>query len=165
MSPNRTAILAVLVGLIAATLPATAEPAMRIAVADFDYLDTSGEPGDQTKAHEKRVQSFNALLRETLAAEGAFALVTLECGKPSCGSGTLSPAELTSMAKAAGADFLVLGVIQKVSTLIGSGHVDVIDVASGNVVLDRILSFRGDTDEAFERAAKFTAAKIADGVR
>ena len=43
-----------------------------VAVADFDYFDTSGEVADQSAEHQARVASFANLLRDNLAALTAF---------------------------------------------------------------------------------------------
>ena len=39
-----------------------------------------------------------------------------------------------------------------------------IDTASGQPVLERLLTFRGDNDELFARAGSFLARQIADGL-
>ena len=41
------------------------------------------------------------------------------------------------------------------STLIEWGSVQVVDVQQKQLLLNRLFSFRGDTDEAFRRAAEF----------
>ena len=39
--------------------------------------------------------------------------------------------------------------------MIGSLSLRVIDVKSGRIAFDRTISFRGDTDEAWQHAARF----------
>lgn len=155
----RTAATAFALTLLASTLPALAQETS-VAVADFDYLDTSGEPRDQTAEHAARLRLFRTTLAETLEANGPYRIVALACAAQNCSTGSFTPDELVAEAKDAGAELLILGGIHKISTLIGSGRVDVVDVGDSEVVLTRSISFRGDNDEAFRHAAEFTGESI-----
>ena len=68
-------ILAV-IGLILGPAPADADsgasanPGVALAVVDFAYVDTSGEPTDQAALHRERLQAFMTALRQDLAADG-----------------------------------------------------------------------------------------------
>lgn len=136
--------------------------APRIAVAKFDYKDTSGEVRDQTAEHAERLELFRTRLEAGLTAEaGAYVAVPLGCmGRDACSLETLRPELMLRAARAAGADYLVFGGVHKMSTLVGFGRIDVLDVAADRLVFDRVISFRGDTDEAFARAADFVASDI-----
>jgi hypothetical protein len=59
------------------------------------------------------------------------------------------------LARLVHADRVLIGEIDKVSSLIGSLRLDIIDVASGRNVFGRDLGFRGDTDEAWQHAVRF----------
>ena len=88
---------------------ARAAPAPRtVAVADFDYVDTSGEPTDQTAAHHQRAADFVSALQRDLAANGQYRLVSMSCGSAPC-EPMMNPVELQKAARAAGARFVVLG--------------------------------------------------------
>jgi Protein of unknown function (DUF2380) len=50
---------------------------------------------------------------------------------------------------------VLIGAVDKVSTLIGSLRLSIVDVATGQSTFSRVLGFRGDTDEAWQRAARF----------
>jgi hypothetical protein len=50
---------------------------------------------------------------------------------------------------------VLIGKVDKVSTLIGSLDLSIVNVATGERVFSRVLSFRGDTDEAWQHAALF----------
>ena len=65
------------------------------------------------------------------------------------------PAAFLQAAQNSGARFLVYGGIHKQSTLVQWALVHVVDLKKDKLVLERTLSFRGDTDEAFRRAADF----------
>ncbi len=134
--------------------------ALTLAVADFDYRDTSGEPKDQTAQHAARMQEFDQLLRKKLAAQGAYRLVPLDCGKARCSTSSLGPKGLVAAARKSDARLLVYGGIHKMSTLIQWGEVQVVDLKQDKVVLSRTFTFRGDTDKAFRRAAGFIGGML-----
>ena len=131
-----------------------------LAVVDFAYVDTSGEPVDQTAAHQRRLQVLMTALRRDLAADGRFHLVSVSCGPVPCTDAGQVPADLLRHASEAGAKLLVIGGVHKLSTLVQWIKVDVIEVAANRVVLDRRISFRGDSDEAWERAQGFVSREI-----
>ncbi|MBO0903930.1 DUF2380 domain-containing protein [Jiella sonneratiae] len=167
---NGTGWLAALVatiGIAATSSGAAAEIAAgktaMVAVAKFDYADTSGEARDQTAAHAERLAVFRDRLEAELVEAGSLDKVTLACmtgAASGCSLAALRAEPLLGEAKRAGADYLVYGGIHKMSTLVGFGRVDVLDVAKNRVVFDRVITFRGDTDDAFRRAAAFVATDI-----
>lgn len=154
-------------GLVAAMLTA-AVPVTRaengtpipLAIAEFDYTDTSGEAQDQREIHAARLADFIALLREELAASGKYRIVTLACAKPPCSAARTDAAELLGAARASGAQLLLYGGIHKMSTLVQFGRAQAVDLAADKLVFDRALSFRGDDDEAWHRAGMFLAEQL-----
>ena len=116
---------------------AASEP-ISLAIEDFSYRDTSGEPADQTAAHDKRLQAFMAALRRDVGAEPRYRLV---------------PAGTTATLK-------IVGGIQKMSTLVQWAKVALRDVAAGKVVMDKLYTFRGDNDEAWDHAETFVFQEI-----
>jgi hypothetical protein len=48
---------------------ASAGHALAVSVDDFNYIDTSNEPTDQTAAHEKRLRAFMTALRDDVTAD------------------------------------------------------------------------------------------------
>lgn len=131
-----------------------------LAIADFDYTDTSGEAADQREAHAARLAEFTALLREELAASGKYRIVTLACAKPPCSAARSDPAELIEAARAAGAQVLLYGGIHKMSTLVQFGKAQAIDLEADKLVFDQAISFRGDNAEAWRRAGMFLAEQL-----
>jgi uncharacterized protein DUF2380 len=130
-----------------------------IAVLDLVYVDTSGEPRDQTQEHLARTQRFSGALRSDLERSGKFRIVTAQCGAAPC-SASGEPSELVARAREAGARLVVIGGVHKQSTLIQWAKVQAVDVDAERLVLDKLLSFRGDTDEAWERAEAFVAREV-----
>jgi hypothetical protein len=145
-----------LIGDILGFTPARAEtpPApIGLAVADFSFLDTSGEPTDQSAVHARRLQDFMAALRRDLAAGGRLNLVL-------AGKSDETPEALVQAAKAAGAKYLVVGGIHKMSTLVQWAKVDAIDIAADRVVLSKLITLRGDTDASWLRAESFLSGDL-----
>src|SRR6516225_515215 len=68
-----------------------------IAVADFDYVDTSGEVRDQRTEHAARLQSFMRAIRDDLAGSGQYRIVALICSQAPCAAG--GSAQLTKDAR------------------------------------------------------------------
>jgi hypothetical protein len=138
---------------------ANARPA-RIAVAHFDFLDTSGEVRDQTARHEKQLRQFETEMRQTLSRDSDIDLVALPCRSDRCSLGDPGMEQLEREAKAAKARFLLAGGLHKMSTLIGWVKLVVVDLEKGDRTCHRLLTYRGDTEEAWVRAARFGAKDI-----
>jgi len=137
-----------------------APPPVPIAVLDLVYVDTSGEPRDQTQEHAARVRRFSDTLRSDLERSGRFRIVTPQCGPAPCMADG-EPSELLARAREAGAKLVLIGGVHKQSTLIQWAKVQAVDVDAGRPVLDKLLTFRGDTDEAWGRAEAFVARELA----
>jgi hypothetical protein len=131
-----------------------------IAVPDLVYVDTSGEPRDQTEEHAARIRRFSDALRGDLERSGKFRIIRSQCGPTPCAAST-EPSELFARAREAGAKLVLIGGVHKQSTLIQWAKLQAVDVESGRPVLEKLLTFRGDTDEAWERAEAFAARELA----
>jgi hypothetical protein len=93
-----------------------------IAVADFDYSDSSGEAVDQSAQHRARMAAFADLLHADLARR-AFVVTQPACAAPPCTAGSMAPDELIAAARQGGARYLLYGRIHKMSTLAQGGVV------------------------------------------
>ena len=144
-------------GLLAAEREGT-----RVVVADFDYSDSSGEIADQRAEHAVRVKAFAALLRNRLADEGKYKVLHFDCTKATCSAGNVGTDDLIAAARNVDAQLLIYGGIHKMSTLITWGSVQIVDVRQRQLILNRLFSFRGDTDEAFRRASKYISETLQD---
>ena len=140
--------------------PAAAADRVALAVADFDYVDTSGEIKDQSAEHAARLQRFAGAVRDELSRSGTFRVVRLACPEPPCSATTMEPEALIAAARDAGARLLLFGGIHKMSTLIQQGKAQVVDLEQDKVVFDRMLSFRGDTDQAWQQASEFLVEQL-----
>jgi Protein of unknown function (DUF2380) len=157
--------VAILIGLAAAfggqraRADAAATPPTTLAVLNLDYVDTSGEPTDQTAVHQRRAADFVSALQRDLAANGQYRIVPTSCGSESCAP-VMSPSELQTAARAAGVKLVLLGGVHKMSTLIQWAKIQIADEEQGQVVFDRLVTFRGDTDEAWQKAESFVARDV-----
>jgi hypothetical protein len=150
-------------GSLAADEPADARKTrdLTIAVVDFDYLDTSGEARDQRQEHETRLKAFMTALRGDLAAHGKTIVSLMTCDPAPCSVRT-PPGDLLRAARTAGAGIVLVGSIQKMSTLIQWAKAEAIDSTTERMVLDRLFTFRGDNDESWRRAEAFIADQLAE---
>jgi hypothetical protein len=144
-----------------ASAAATAGHAFAVAVDDFKYVDTSNEPTDQTAAHEKRLQAFMAALREDITSDGRFELVPSSCA-PNCPTEGPALVDRLRAASQAGAQILIIGIVQKRSTLVQVVWTAVIVTIPRRVVSKKFFAFHGDNDEAWQRAERFVSEEVRD---
>jgi hypothetical protein len=137
---------------------------LTVAVADFDYFDTSGEVRDQRAEHQARMLRFTELLRESLSSQGDYHVQPLECTEPPCTPINMQPAKFIDASRRSGARFVVYGGIHKMSTLVQWGDIQLLDLEADKVLFRQNVTFRGDTDEAYRRAAAFVSGSVRDAL-
>jgi hypothetical protein len=133
-----------------------------LAVAEIQYIDTSGEVIDQSADHFRRLREFEASLRTDLAASGKVRNLNLDCPPNACSIGDIEVDQLLGKAQAAGADYLLISSFHKVSTLVQWAKFDIIEVKARNVVFNRLVTVRGDNDKAWRHAESFIVREILD---
>jgi hypothetical protein len=134
---------------------------LAVSVDHFNYFDTSGEPTDQTTVHEKQLQAFMTALREDVAADRRFELVPSSC-VPHCPTDGPALRDRLRAASQAGTQILIIGVVHKLSTLVQVVRIAAIDTTAQRVVLRKYFQFRGDNDEAWQRAERFVSEEVRD---
>ena len=135
-----------------------------ISVIDFSYVDTSGEVRDQRSEYGARLVDFMSTLKGDLAKRDKFRIIAPVCLPEPCSLAHSSESDLLSSARAAGADFLLIGAIYKMSTLVQWAKVEAIDAKSRQIVFDRLFTFRGDTDLAWRHAEEYMEKSVSDEV-
>jgi uncharacterized protein DUF2380 len=158
-----SAVLTMLCAAAALSFQPSASPAaapIAVAVADFDYFDTSGEVTDQTKEHLARVASFAKLLRDDLAAQSDYRVVTIECPDHPCTATSMSQDVFVAAARKAGARLVIYGGIRKMSTLVQWGEIQLLDLEAEKLLMRRTVTFRGDNDAAYRHAANFVGDQL-----
>lgn len=154
--------VAIFLVCLAMLIPAQAAAAapVPIAFAGFGFSDSSGEAQDQHAVHAARLRRLQEDVAAGLAKSGKFRVIALSCKTEDCGATDTEAADLAAEAKSAGADLLLIGGIHKMSSLIMWMKVDAVDVKSGKTVLDKLITFRGDNDEAWTRAGEFLLRQL-----
>ena len=147
------------VALLGAPSPAAAAGQLAVAVADFDYSDTSGEEADQSAQHRDRMTIFAALLRDGLAQRD-YRVVRPACPQPACTAVSMAPDDLVAAARRDGARYLVYGGIRKMSTLVQWGEIQLLDLEAEKLLMRRTVTFRGDNDAAYRHAADFVGTTL-----
>ncbi|PSH57623.1 hypothetical protein CU103_28000 [Phyllobacterium sophorae] len=141
--------------------PAPAAAKISVAVANLDFLDTSGETRDMTAAHAKRLKALADYLREQLSGNENLKVVQLPCEQAQCTAQDPGYEVLADQARDAGARFVFIGIVKKTSTLINWIEYSVLDVDDKRAVCGELVSFRDDTDESWRRASRFLGSQIA----
>jgi hypothetical protein len=152
------AACAVVAVLLSTTMGRTAN-IPTLLVLPLEMADTSGET--RPRAHEDRLATLTGYLSKQLAAHGLYTIIDptpidTEIDK----ARSVQPLDRCNgcerdLARLAHADRVLIGGVNKVSTLIGSLHLRCVDVATGQIIFSRELGFRGDTDEAWQHAVRF----------
>jgi hypothetical protein len=133
------------------------EKPIPVGVANFDYYDSSGEVRDQAAQHAALIRWFGTALSRDLDKTGRYANVDLNCTKSTCSAAASDPAALLANARAAGARMLIFGGVHKVSTMEQWATIKAVSTSDGHEVYSRLLTFRGDTDDAWQHLESFVA--------
>jgi hypothetical protein len=142
---------------IAPTAHAADRP-QTLLILPFGFIDTSGEPGDQRTSHAVRLAAMSRYLSDQLQEAGLYRTRPATDGIRACASNDQEC--LLAEARKAGGDLILVGAVQKASTLISQIWVGVFDAANGKRLFYRQLSFRGDTDEAWQHASVFLLQQL-----
>jgi hypothetical protein len=153
MSAMLARILAVVFGVAGCTA-ANAAPAT--AIFPFEIYDTSGEPPQPDLT--ERLAMATRVLSEVLEKTGRYSPIDL--GPFNADVAATSPRYLCGdcflpIARRAGAVYAVVPVVHKVSSLITSMDIWIIDASNGAGVAHLGGQIRGDTPEAYDHGVRF----------
>lgn len=146
----RAAIIA-LVTLVLAAFAAASPASARTLVLDLELEDSSGEP--PAADHAERLKRVSAKLRHALDAKGYDVIddaATAQLVPPGTAIRSCNGCEL-DIARTAGADLVVYGIVRKISSLILWIGLVVEDVATGRVVTTARGDIRGDNETSWSR--------------
>jgi len=147
----RIAVMAVMLGWAG-----TAFAAPAAVIFPFEIYDTSGEPPQPDIA--ARLSMATRVLSESLEKTGRYHLVDLAAFSAeiaASGPRYQCSSCFLPIARRAGADFAVVGVFHKVSTLISSIDIWIFDAPKGYGVAHLSGQIRGDTAEAYAHGVRF----------
>jgi hypothetical protein len=137
-------------------------PPPKMLILPVAFTDTSGEVADQSGLHRHRLELLATELAASLAADkGQQAEVLGQAELDSICPQAASDCIL-ALARQRRADRILVAEVFKTSTLILNLNVRVVDAATNRQVATRFISFRNDTDEAWQRTAHFVAQQIAE---
>lgn len=123
-------------------------------VLPVKLLDTSNEARDQRSDHSQRLDMMADILAGALSAERIMAAdVAAACPRETTEC-------LVTLLRDREADRGLFVVVQKTSTLILQVFADLVDVNDEKLVRHAELSFRGDNDESWRRAADFLVGQL-----
>jgi hypothetical protein len=100
-------------------------------------------------------------LRDDITADRRFELVPSSCA-PNCPTAGPALVDRLRAASQAGTQILIIGIVQKASTLVRLVWTAAIDTTSQRVVFKKFFTFRGDNDEAWQRAERFVSEEVRD---
>ena len=132
-----------------------------IAIPDIGFTDSSGEPRDQAAEHSARQKALTDGLRRDVGEGGQLESLSLDCGT-GCTLDAAGVDRLRQRAREAGAAYVLVGSVHKMSTLVMSMRLAVLDTSTGKLVLERLLSFRGDNDEGWRHMGTFVARDVTE---
>ena len=123
-----------------------------LAILPFEIRDTSGESGSPDR-HNAMLAALTRIVGEKIEAAHVYKVVPeqrVATAVAAANSGTFltncNGCEL-DIARSTGADQVMIGWIYKMSTLIGSLHIE--------TTYARVFDFRGDNEAAWQRAADY----------
>ncbi|GLK73693.1 DUF3280 domain-containing protein [Ancylobacter dichloromethanicus] len=168
LTPGRAAACASALALLGALIglgvgvggqAAEAKPATRVAVFEFELLDTSGEFDihGPKPAEVRRLDLITDEVRRRLKESG-YEVVDLAPQRAEIAEATpfrnCNGCEL-KIARALGAEIEVIGLVQKVSNLILNINFQLRDAATGQVLRAGSADIRNNTDESWLRGVSY----------
>jgi len=142
-----------------ANLPLHAAEPPKLAVFDFEMIDTSlpGQFYGPQAAEHDRLLRVGDLIRKELGESGRFRIVDVapistaahQSNLQACGGCDVK------LAQQLGADLDITGTVQKISNLILNINVYLRDVHTGRLVTAANADMRGNTDESWSRTTRY----------
>jgi hypothetical protein len=152
-------VAAILHAVLAVSIASAAEPA-RIAVFDFELIDTSlqGEVDGIDPADQARLRMIETELRESLEESGRFELVDIAPAAARIDDAgylwSCNGCEV-GIAKRLDAELALVGWVQKVSNLILNLNVVIRDTGTREQVFAGSVDIRGNTDESWRHGIRY----------
>jgi len=150
-------VLALLV--LPSLMPARAADPPKLAVFDFEMIDTSleGQVRGSRADERERLLRVGDQLRKELADSGKFEIIDIapvnaaahQSHLQACGGCDVK------LAQQLNADLEMTGVVQKVSNVILNINVFLRDAHTGRLVTAASVDMRGNTDESWSRATRY----------
>jgi hypothetical protein len=153
------ALIAWAVLLLANLAPARAADPPKLAIFDFELVDSSlqGEVYGSRSDEQERLKRVGDQLRKQLGESGKFQILDIapvdaaahQSNLQACGGCDVK------LARQLGADLDITGLVQKVSNLILNINIYLRDVHTGRLVSLMSADMRGNTDESWTRTTDY----------
>lgn len=144
--------------MLAISWPAAAEPP-KVAVFDFELLDTSlqGAVKGPQADEQRRLKDVTEQLRKALTQSGNFVVLDIAPVNAAAQASNLQSCGGCDVeyAQKLGADLSITGLVQKVSALILNMNIYLRDVHTGKLIAGMSADFRSNTDESWSRAMSY----------
>jgi hypothetical protein len=152
-------VLGLLIALmLAVPSAATADPP-KVAVFDFELLDTSlqGAVNGPQAGEQRRLRDVTEQLRKALTQSGNFVVLDVAPVNAAAHASNLQNCGGCDVeyAQKLGSDLAITGLVQKVSALIINMNIYLRDVHTGKLITAMSADFRGNTDESWSRAMSY----------
>jgi len=151
--------LATLLILTVASAAAEFGPGSKVAFLGLVFIDTSTEGAYNGRRADEaaRLTILEQLVEDRFRKEGMVVMDLAPIAETL--DNTANPANCygceVRMAQKLGADFVLVGVVQKVSNLILSMNLVMREVATGQVVRARVVDIRSNTDKSWIRGMNY----------
>jgi len=159
-------------GLLGLGLFASVADAAQPALHKMALLNIEMEGDLSDTSHQSewpyRLESLARHLREGFAANETYEMVSLapadEWFQSNKGRKSINDCKpcLTEIAKRVGADRIFAGKVIRMSNLVLFLQFAIVDATSGQIVMTKNLSFRGDNDQSWLRSAEFLIDEMKD---
>lgn len=159
IAPTLCAGLLVLLSAFAAVAGDEEETPARVALFDFELIDTSleGEIRGSDELETARLAMLGDQLRQAFSAAPGYSLADIGPVRQAANARNLHacPGCGRKLAAQVGADLVVTGTVQKVSNLILNINIYIQDVATGDRIQVASADIRGNTDESWRRGLQW----------
>ncbi len=147
--------LAILVIALWAAVVPTIAAERRVAVFDFEFIDSSleGEIKGTRPDEQARLAHTGDQLRARLTESGRFSVLNIAPVASAARASNLQACGGcdTQLARHLGAELAITGTVQKVSNLILNMNIYVREVETGKLIAAMSADMRGNTDETWSR--------------
>ena len=149
----------IVVTLLLACAPAQAADMPTLLVLPLEMIDTSGEPRPQGR--DDRLAALTKYLSTQIGTRALYTIIDPAAIEPEIDRARAAQALdrcngcERDLARLVHADRVLIGEVNKVSTLLGSLRLRIVDTATGRSDFAREIGFRGDSDEAWQHAVRF----------
>lgn len=133
-----------------------------LAVVDMGLVDFAG-PGSSQAEDEARSSAVTSAILSEVAEGGLIATISMGC-KAGCSFDAAGVEKLRRRAHAAGATHVLVGNVRRIGSAVALMRVSVLDTATGHMLLDRMVSFRADSEAGWIYAASFLSREVAEAL-